>query len=223
METNRNNEEKILKGIAREEALNRSEYFSDNYFSIRSLSSQSQQIHDIFNLKPKKIIEIGIGNGYTSTFLRLAGFDITTADINPNLKPDIVCSLDQLKNFTNKTNFDLAVCCEVLEHMPFEEFETNIAYLKELGNNLYLTLPNFKRSFGIGGFLILPKFLGRVNLYLKSSFLKKLPDEHFWEVGYNRSTSQNEIRKILQKYYRNVAISSYTLNPYHISFTCKNI
>jgi protein-L-isoaspartate O-methyltransferase len=57
-----------------------------------------QKIHEIDKLKPKDILEIGLGDGFVSSFLKRAGYDVTTVDINPALEPDICAPLDQMSN-----------------------------------------------------------------------------------------------------------------------------
>src|SRR5690606_9829851 len=125
-----------LRGLERERTLPRDVYFSDQYFSMQQLCSLSHQINLIHCLRPKNILEIGIGNGFTSSFLRRAGYAVTTVDINPELEPDICAPLDQVGAYLNGEKVDLVVCCEVLEHMPWSDFESNINHLRSFGDRL---------------------------------------------------------------------------------------
>lgn len=209
-----------VKGSDREKSVPRSFYFTNNYFSLPQLFSFAQQIHEIHAMKPKSILEVGIGNGFVSTFLSRAGYAVKTADINPSLNPDICAPLDEVHRFTNDCIFDVVVCCEVLEHMPLEELENNIKHLKSLGHRLFLTLPNYKVTFGLFGFIRVPKvyhltkFAMKVDLNLN----KKMIKEHFWEVGSCRKTSKKEIINLLKKYYNHVESNYMLMFPYHIYF-----
>ena len=69
-----------------EKSLPKSDYFNEAYFDIRQLMAQTMQIKLIHEMKPESIIEIGIGNGLTSSFFKNSGLEIVTADINSNLK-----------------------------------------------------------------------------------------------------------------------------------------
>jgi SAM-dependent methyltransferase len=207
------------KGFEREMSLEKSKYFSDRYFSLQQLCSFAHQIRDIYLINPSKILEVGIGNGFTSTFLKCAGFDITTVDINPELEPDICSPISKLDNFFDTDSFDLIVCCEVLEHIHFNEFESCIKQFRRLGKKLYLTLPDYNSTYGLSGILRLPKspvifFKAQIAIHLK----KKIAFEHFWEVDSSKITSKKAISNILSNSYQNVTIKRYILNPYHLSF-----
>lgn len=145
-----------FRGYNREKELSRDEYFSDQYFTMQQLCSFAHQINHINSLKPKSILEIGIGNGFVSTFLKRAGYFVTTADINPNLDPEICAPIESLGEKLQQ-KYDLVVCCEVLEHMPLNLLNTNIELLSSFGRRLYLTLPSCRRIFGFGGIYRLPK------------------------------------------------------------------
>jgi len=211
--------------LNRELNLDKSVYYSDGYFNLRQLCSFAHQIHDIYHLKPINILEIGIGNGFTSSFLRRAGFEVVTVDINPNLDPDICCPISEIESFLEGRFFDLIVCCEVLEHLPFEEFEASIKIFRMLGKRLYLTLPNYNRVFGASIFFDLPlyrfpRFV--INAHFDVHRKKLLDPErgHFWEVGSSKLTTKKKLNKRLKSFYNSVRIREYTLNPYHISFLC---
>jgi SAM-dependent methyltransferase len=208
------------KGEERETSLERSAYFSDNYFSLKQLCSFVHQIHDIHQLRPKSVLEIGIGNGFTSTFLKRAGYDVTTNDINPSLEPDICCPLSELAQRLSGRSFDLVVCCEVLEHMPFEDFEPNLRTLRSLGNRLYLTLPNHKALLGFAWLPRLPKVpsIQVGSLYCEIPVARPLQAMHYWEVGSADFTSRKSIANRLRNYYSSVTSRRYALNPYHVMF-----
>ena len=129
------------KGSDRERALHKSIYFSKEYFSLIQLASLSCQLNLIHKLNPKSVLEIGIGNGFVSSFLKRYGIEVTTCDINPNLEPDIICELQDLPRHVNK-RFDLIVCCEVLEHMPWNDFSKNIQVLSEISDRQLISLPS---------------------------------------------------------------------------------
>lgn len=211
-----------LRGAERESSLPKEAYYTEKYFGMEQLSSLIHQIHDISKLAPSSIIEIGLGNGFTSSFLRRSGINVTTVDINPNLEPDIcapICDLD--KHLNPDSKFDLAVCCEVLEHIPFEEFVENIKMLRKFSDKLYLTLPNYRPSFGISGFIRLPKFRHLFGLFIDIPRKKTLEKEHFWEVDSAKETSKKAILQILQTYYPSARVSRHNLKPNHYAFVAE--
>lgn len=147
------------RGTERERNLEREVYFSDAYFSMPHLCSFAHQLNHIHAMRPKSAIEIGLGNGFVSTYLRRAGLPIITADINPALEPDICAPLAEVRSHIDEPA-DLVICCEVLEHMPLSELDANLDHLNSLGDRLFLTLPNSYRTWGWGGLSFLPKLGG---------------------------------------------------------------
>lgn len=210
------------KGIDREKSLDRDVYFSDHYFSLPQLCSYAHQLNRIWRLKPASVMEIGIGNGFVSTYLRRAGVPVTTVDINADLNPDICSPLHELNSKISK-KVDLIVCCEVLEHMPLSELERNLDYLRAAGERLFLTLPNVYRTWGLAGLLNLPKIGAReIDLNMDIPYKHNLSGgEHYWEVGHSVECSRRSIVKKLENRYSKVSAGRFTLNPYHIWFECQ--
>jgi SAM-dependent methyltransferase len=211
------------RGREREAGLARSRYFNDNYFAVPQLFSQALQIHHVRGMRPENVLEIGIGNGFTATFLRLSGVPVTTADINPSLAPDVCGSIEDLPALLQGHTFDVVVCCEVLEHMPLECLDENIRLMRLLGRRLFLTLPAYARWMGFGGFVKLPwraPALIDLNVALpKSSALAEGP--HFWEVGWNAQCSRRSIEKRLAAHYASIRSGRFAVNPAHIFFVAE--
>ncbi len=60
------------------------------------LCSFAHQLNFIHSMSPKSAIEIGLGNGFVSSYLRRVGVPITTVDINPSLEDDICASVAEV-------------------------------------------------------------------------------------------------------------------------------
>jgi hypothetical protein len=208
------------RGEAFEASLPKSDYFSDSYFDVRQLMAQAMQIKHIHSLNPKDIIEIGIGNRLTSTFIRNSGVEVVTAGINPNHGPDICCPMSEILERTGGRQFDLVVFCKVLEHMPLDQLERNIKTLRALGSRLFLTLPGYTRSFGFSLLIKVP-FIKARDCFLYF-FLPKTIDlsktEHFWEVGSEMATKRRAIINLLKNYYPSVRSGRISFQPNQIYF-----
>lgn len=210
-----------MRGKERESTLAKEVYYADSYFTYSQLWSFVEQIQHIKQFSPHSVIEIGVGNGFVSEFLKKMGIRVKTFDINPNLMPDVIAPLQDIGNYVTPREFDLISCCEVLEHLPFTEFEGAISTFAGLSGQLFLSLPNHGRIIGFGGMIQLPKFSRWVGAWFRlPAGSSRLPDMHFWEIDYNDETSRKQITKLLQKYYQNVTSGYFKANPYHCFFRC---
>jgi len=154
--------------------------FSKYNYSER-WASYWHQINEVDHLKPEQILEIGPGNNFVNDYLRRIGYRVKTLDINNNNQPDVVGSVLELPFADN--SFDLILCAEVLEHLPFSEFEKALGELRRVSKKyVILSLPRWGWLFYVK--LKLP-FLNYLKLYFKLSGVKKHKPggEHFWEIG----------------------------------------
>jgi len=67
------------------------------------------QIHEVLSLKnPGEVLEVGIGNGFVSRYLRDRGVNVIALDIDKELKPDVVGSVLDIP--FPKTSFKVVMC-----------------------------------------------------------------------------------------------------------------
>ena len=66
----------------------------------------------------------------TPAALCSVGLKVITAECQPELKPDIVSSVTKLP-FEDKS-VDVSLCCQVLEHLPFDNFKTAMIELDRI-------------------------------------------------------------------------------------------
>jgi len=186
-------------------------YNNSEYLNLKRFISYSYQINSILELKPKSILEIGVGNGIVYNYLKRS-FDIVSCDINKSLSPDYVCDIRKLPFGYDK--FNVAVAFEVLEHIPFEDLETALMELKRVSNKyVIISVPyahlslkgllNFKLPF-TDKQIIIPRFWVKF----------KHSEEHYWELG-TRGYSKKKMRNILKKHFNIINSFHPILNPYH--------
>lgn len=129
----------VSRGSVREQTLEREVYFSDGYFTMSQLCSFAHQLNFIWKFKPESVVEVGLGNGFVSTYLKRSGIPVTTIDIDLALEPNVCAPPDQAGALLGEKR-DLVVCCEVLVHMPLKELDANLDHLRAMGDRLFLTL-----------------------------------------------------------------------------------
>ncbi len=110
------------------------------------------QIDEVLKLQPRTVLEIGIGNKMVSDYLRKQGIEVKTLDIDEDLKPDFIASVINMPLAND--SFDVILCAEILEHLPFKDFKKALLELKRVTKRYtVLSLPHFgpplKLSFKI--------------------------------------------------------------------------
>jgi len=157
------------------------EYKSVKYEHLDRWISYYRQIQEVLALRPDRLLEIGKGSGLVSTVLKSRGLDVTSLDIDADVKPDVVGSVLALP-FEDK-RFDVTLCAEVLEHLPFEDFPKALAEIRRVTRRgVVLSLPNWGWTFWLG--LKLP-MMPKLDLFWKLTGVMRHPSggEHFWEIG----------------------------------------
>ena len=114
--------------------VNKEHYFSDNYNHKARWLSFFYQLKLLQREDIKKVLEIGPGNGWVTYILKDLGLKVTTVDIDKELKPDFVASVDKLPFPDN--SFDVVCAFEVLEHMPFEYFLNNLKEMSRVSKKM---------------------------------------------------------------------------------------
>lgn len=144
-------------------------------------------------------MEIGIGGGLVSNYLRIRGKKIITLDINRDLNPNVVGSVVEIP--FSKESFDVVACYEVLEHLPFDHFYASLMELNRISkSHVVLSLPDRTgRAYKLN--IQFPK-LGEVKKLITLPRLNpikwKFDGVHYWEVG-TKDYALNKIISHMQK------------------------
>jgi|ETNmetMinimDraft_22_1059887.scaffolds.fasta_scaffold00040_10 2-polyprenyl-3-methyl-5-hydroxy-6-metoxy-1,4-benzoquinol methylase len=206
-----------------EDTLSRERYFSEGYFDRGQLSSLSEQIALVHETGAKRVLEIGLGNGFVSSFLRRAGLEVTTMDVNPNLEPDVVASVEDLDRKFDSATFDCVLCCEVLEHVSFDSFESSIDQIAKATNrHAILSFPTAKRQLLKFGLTFrFHSFRERFIGFRIRRRLKKLYPAHHWELDFKKRFSKKAILGVLGARFSRVEIKVIDPIPYQTFFICE--
>ena len=159
-------------------------YLKKEYDIKERFSSYWHQINEILSSNSQKLLEIGIGGGIVSSYLRVRGIKVTTLDIDKNLSPDVAGSVTEIP-FSNGS-FDVVACYEVLEHLPFQYFFSTLLELNRITKAfVILSLPDKTgRAYRLN--IQIPK-LGEVKRLITIPRFKPISWEfdgvHYWEVG----------------------------------------
>lgn len=208
-------------GAEREARLAPDHYFSDDYFQTESLHSMVFQVQQLRSFGVRRILEVGVGNGFVSTFLKRAGFEVTTADLNPQLQPDVCKPLHELPQALAGRRFDLVSCCEVLEHMPLEQLPGNLDTLRALAPSAFISLPGHFPWLGLSGRLGLHNRFIDVALGLRIPVRRRTSEGHFWELGSQWRTRRAALVGLMRERWASVDSGVFPLHRYHYWFRCR--
>ncbi len=199
-----------------------SKYKSSNYLSPRRWSSYTLQVREVMLMKPKKVLEIGPGNGVVTRILKDLNYTVETLDIDERISPDYIGSItDESVTKQLSHQFDLVLACEIFEHIRYEDFLKALGNLRHIAPNLIISIPStelntkfFHLSFKAPG---LSWFTFTKKLYYKI-FEYKFNGEHYWEIG----TRGYSLKKVLSDMTQSGwAVKKEFLNPenpYHHFF-----
>jgi SAM-dependent methyltransferase len=162
------------------------------YCTAKRIGHQWLQVALLNELDARRVLEIGPYLGLVTAMLANAGYDVTTLDAGPQrfaspAVPHIVADLGALAP-ERVAGFDAILCCETLEHLPWDKVPAVLAALHaarprhlivavpyeafQLAFSLYLNRHRFEHGFQLKKL----RFLER--------FRPAEPGGHQWEIGY---------------------------------------
>lgn len=193
-------------------------YFDKSYDSKERIISYWYQAKEIIELNPKKVLEIGIGNGFVSQYLQNRKINVVTLDIDERLEPDISGSILDIP-FAD-SSFDTIASYEVLEHLPYEDAQKALSEIYRVSQkHVIISLPDCTLAYRFC--LSIPK-IGMINKLIPVPRLKApqhiFDGQHYWEIG-KMGYPQNKIISDIQKSGFKIK-RTYRLfeNPYHRFF-----
>lgn len=137
----------------------------------------------MISMNPSKVLEIGVGNGFLSSYLRRRGVALTTLDIDAGLKPDITGSVLSLP--LEDRAFDIVGCFEVLEHLPYEDFPKALSEIRRVcSKGAVISVPDHTPVYRVD--IELPR-IGAIRRLIPHPFPRLKPHEfdgtHYWLIG----------------------------------------
>jgi ubiquinone/menaquinone biosynthesis C-methylase UbiE len=196
-------------------------YSFDTYAFEGRFVSYYWQLKEVLALKPASVLEVGVGDRVFGNFIKNnTTITYTSLDIAEDLHPDVVGSITKLP-FAD-TSFDVACAFEVLEHLPFEQFDRALAELARVARtHVIISLPHFGPMFSFS--LKIP-FFPLIRFAFEIPFPKKhvFNSQHHWEIG-KRGYPQRCIRCAIEKHFIITKEFVPFESPYHHFFVMKKL
>src|SRR5258706_10905902 len=123
-------------------------YYSRAYNTKERTCSFWHQVDEVLELDAQKVLEVGPGSGFVTEWLRRAGVEVKTLDLDPELKPDLVGSVTEIPLEDDAA--DAVVCCQVLEHLPFEQLAPALSEMGRVTRRAaVISLPDVRPWVGL--------------------------------------------------------------------------
>jgi 2-polyprenyl-3-methyl-5-hydroxy-6-metoxy-1,4-benzoquinol methylase len=177
------------------------------------------QINEVLKTKPKTFLEIGVGEGLVSNYLKRKKINVTTFDIDKKLNPTVTGEVQKLSKYFKENSFDTVLCAEVLEHLPFSYFEKSLREIhKVTKKNVIISLPHHALQFllHIKIPLIRPIIL---TMRIPFPFHHKWKEghAHYWEIGW-KGYPLERVKKEMSRYFKIKKVYPVPEKPYHWFF-----
>ncbi len=153
-----------------------------------------------------RILVVGPGQGLGLTVLRSRGYDVTTYDVDADMKPDHLGSVHDMSLFVDRA-FDLVIASHVLEHMSFSLLDTALRELSRVARHAIVYLPFAGRHIDLA--LVRRQSTHEHHLLVNfPPFWRRASQteplfaggQHFWEIGV-RGISVRSIKRAMSRYF----------------------
>lgn len=197
----------------------KSHYDFERYAFEGRFVSYYAQLKEVLAQKPSSVLEVGVGDRVFGSFIKNnTSIQYTSVDVDEELHPDVVGSVLTLP-FAN-ASFDVACAFEVLEHLPFEQFDQALSELCRVARtHIVISVPHFGPTLS---FALKVPFLPQIRFALKIPFPRKhvFNGQHYWELG-KRGYPAALIRRKLSEH--GVLVRDFVPfgSPYHHFFVLK--
>jgi hypothetical protein len=197
-------------------------YRWSNYVSLDRWASFWHQVNEVLLLAPTTCLVVGAEAGLVPAILKQQGLTVTSLDIDPALQPDVVGDVRVLP--FDDASFDVALCGQVLEHIPWADFSVALEEIARTSNHAVVGLPQWGQWWQ---FIVRIPKLGRVRgrrLSLGGA-IRWLPRtvnaNHYWEIG-GPGTRLADVRKAIEVSFEIEREYVVAQNPFHRLFVLRS-
>jgi len=191
--------------------ISRDYYDFSEYVSKTRMLTFWHQLDEVLASAPSSVLEIGVGPAVVSGTLRALDINLTTVDINAELRPDHVGSVVQLDEVIESKSVDTILCARVLHHLSFSEFDTSLEQLAKAARScvvltlpvdearLYLGLRRTAKPYRITS-LRLPAAIKKVGMSLLSAGENRY--QQLWKIDSHPETAEAVVVASIEKHFK---------------------
>jgi hypothetical protein len=195
-------------------------YDFQTYTDLLRWTSYWHQISETLALVPKTALIIGVGDNIVGKLLAAQGVQVYTFDFDKDLHPDFVGNVAEAGDVLRDKQFDVILCCQVLEHLPYDKFENILQQLARHTGNVIISLPYSAIKYKFEVKLPIIKTI-KSNVYIHKFFKQhKFDGQHYWEIG-TREHTKRSVLKSMKKFFTVEKWYVAPYNTYHLFFILK--
>jgi len=193
----------------------------EQYVTLERWTSYWFQVQAVLRTGAETMLEVGIGPRMVARYLEeFHGVRVTTFDANPSLEPDVTGDVKELASHFEPGSFECVCAFQVLEHMPYSEFQGCVEQLARVSaRHVIISLPHW--GYALNARIRIKNL--RLALGRKMTFGRPftLPPSlsHKWEIG----TKGHPLKRITRDLSKHLEIKKRYFcpdNPYHYFFEC---
>lgn len=194
-------------------------YDFERYDDMQRWASYWYQIRSALRLEPRTALEVGPGSGVFRSYLQSVGVDIRSADIDPSRRPDYVADAARLdESLPAGVSFDVIAAFQVLEHIPFAEFDPALRGIAARCGHALISLPC--NGWQLRASLALGALRWKFGVYLPYPYRHAFNRQHHWELG--RGYSIGKITSVMERHFDVVERFRIKENPYHVMWVLRS-
>lgn len=178
--------------------VNRDAYRFERYGEEDRFVSYAHQLQEIGRVNPKRMLEVGVGDGTIKHHVTSSGIEYVGVDIADDVGADYIGSVTALP-FPDDS-FDLACAFEVLEHLPFDQFSTALKELARVSKkDVLISLPHFGPPVKL---LFKIPFMREVRVAFKIPYprVHAFDGQHYWEIG-KKGYSLARVKSVIAEHF----------------------
>ncbi len=156
-------------------------YTSLRYDTKKRWCSYWHQLDETLAASPDSVLVVGVGSGVVPAYLRSLGITVTTLDVVAELEPDLVADIRAIP--VERDSFDVALCCQVLEHLEYADVPAALSELARVTRSrVVISLPRRGRYWELAVRIPpLPRLAWGGVLPNRRRYSGD--EEHHWELG----------------------------------------
>lgn len=167
----------------------------------------------------QSVLEIGPGSKLVADELKKMGYAVTTCDFDASVSPDVVSDVRNLP--FEADSFDCVMACQILEHIPFTDFEKTVGDLAKITKKYaVISVPNRSMGFEfVIKFPFIQTITGKKFIDVTLPFPVKFPGfaesgQHYWEIDF-WTTKRSAVERALEQHFTITKKFRPVLNKYH--------